>query len=336
MGCHNIDANLKICIITVYFGKLPNYISLWIKSVRLNSNIDFFLYTDDSIDTIELPDNLHVIKLTLPQMKNLADKALNMSVCLDRPYKCCDFKPVYGLIFKDDICSYDYWGHCDLDMIFGDLSRFFNQYEINKYDRFLTLGHLSLFRNNDEVNNRYKANGSFRDFNTVFTNSNSYAFDEFNGITSIYLANRYSMFTKRIFADISPNHKRFTLSTLYSLDRTPRNYRIQTFIWDNGKVFHIYYIGRTLYSEEYAYIHFQKRGELAIQFCGGDCDSFYVTNNGFIKITDQIEKAEVKRINKYPGFIFELYETMRFKLNQWIILNGLRIKKLKNRIGKIN
>ena len=332
MSSHYIDSNLKICIITVYFGKLPNYISLWIKSVRFNSNIDFYLYTDDSVNNIDIPDNLYVKKLTLSQMKSQADKALNMSVCLDRPYKCCDFKPVYGLIFKDDIYSYDYWGHCDLDMIFGDLAHFFSQYEINKYDRFLTLGHLSLFRNNDEVNNRYKMKGSFRDYNTVFTNSNSYAFDEFNGITSIYLANNYSMFSKRIFADISPNHKRFTLSTLYSLDLTPRNYNTQTFIWDNGKVFHVYYIGRRLYFEEYAYIHFQKRGGLAIQFSSGDCDSFYVTNTGFINKSDPIEKTVVKKLNKYPGFIFEFYETMRFKLNQWLFLNGLRIRKLKNKI----
>ncbi len=335
MSSHSIDPNLKICIITVYFGNLPNYISLWIKSVGLNSNIDFYLYTDDRVDNIEIPDNLHVKKLTLQQMKSLAEKALNMSVCLDRPYKCCDFKPVYGLIFQDDVCSYDYWGHCDLDMIFGDLTKFFRQYEINKYDRFLTLGHLSLFRNNAEVNNRYKSKGSFRDYNTVFTNSNSYAFDEFNGITSIYLANNYSMFSKRIFADISPNHKRFTLSTLYSLDLKPKNYRTQTFIWDNGKVFHAYYIGRKLYCEEYAYIHFQKRGELAIQFSNGECDSFFVSNIGFINVTDPIEKTFVKTINKYPGFLYEFYETICFKLKQWFILNRLRIKKLKNEIGNI-
>ena len=320
--------DLKICIITVYFGKLPNYISLWVKSVKYNSKIDFYLYTDDRVDNIDIPDNLHIVYLTLSQMKQRAEKALNMSVCLDRPYKCCDYKPVYGLIFNDDIHSYDYWGHCDLDMIFGNLSKFFSQYEIYKYDRFLALGHLSLFRNNDEVNARYKSNGSFRDYTTVFTNSNSYAFDEFNGITSIYLANNYSMFSKRIFADISPNHKRFTLSTLYTLDSTPINYRLQTFIWDNGKVFRKYYLHGSFFAEEYAYIHFQKRGELNIRFNIEDCNSFYISNIGFIKASEPIEKSLVKKINKYPGYIYELFETIRFKLKQWIVLNRLRVKRI--------
>ena len=90
--------------------------------------------------------------MTLVKMKTLAQNVLGFDVCLDRPYKCCDFKPIYGLIFKEYVSEYEYWGHCDFDLIFGDLQSFFDRYDLYKYDRFIPLGHLSLYRNTDEVN----------------------------------------------------------------------------------------------------------------------------------------------------------------------------------------
>ena len=44
-----------------------------------------------------------------------------MQVTLDRPYKLCDFKPAYGFIFGEYLKEYDYWGHCDIDIVWGDL-----------------------------------------------------------------------------------------------------------------------------------------------------------------------------------------------------------------------
>lgn len=40
--------NKKICIISVYFGKLPTWIDVWLRSVELNEDIDFLLVTEKS------------------------------------------------------------------------------------------------------------------------------------------------------------------------------------------------------------------------------------------------------------------------------------------------
>ena len=32
----------------------------------------------------------------------------------------CDYKVAYGEMFQDYIKEYDFWGHCDMDMIFGE------------------------------------------------------------------------------------------------------------------------------------------------------------------------------------------------------------------------
>ncbi|WP_373091300.1 MULTISPECIES: DUF6625 family protein [Blautia] len=42
----------KICICSVYMGKLPNTIDFWINSIRNNSSIDFVLFTDESAKNI--------------------------------------------------------------------------------------------------------------------------------------------------------------------------------------------------------------------------------------------------------------------------------------------
>lgn len=49
--------NKKIGLFLPYFGKFPNYFSLWIKSVAINPEIQFILITDQNL-TDTLPSNL--------------------------------------------------------------------------------------------------------------------------------------------------------------------------------------------------------------------------------------------------------------------------------------
>ena len=57
-------------------------------------------------------------------MQKLSSRKLGFEVYLERPYKCCDLKPAYGVIFEEYLTAYSYWGHCDFDLIFGDLQYF--------------------------------------------------------------------------------------------------------------------------------------------------------------------------------------------------------------------
>ena len=112
----------KIAILVVYYGEFPPYFDLWI-------------VTDNKFD--DLPDNVKIINITLDEFRKLAEKKLHKKVRIDYPYKLCDFKPLYGHILEDYLSDYDYWGHCDVDLIFGDLRRFFSEYKINKYEDML-------------------------------------------------------------------------------------------------------------------------------------------------------------------------------------------------------
>jgi hypothetical protein len=63
-------------------------------------------------------------------------------------------------------------------------------YKISDYDKFLPLGHLSLYKNTDENNHRYKLSGSrCGDYVMAFSNEKNRAFDEENGMGAIFDTN---------------------------------------------------------------------------------------------------------------------------------------------------
>lgn len=134
----------KIAVVVVYFGKFPNYFGLWLKSCEKNPTIDFLVMTDQQLEN--RPKNVIVKPLTIECMREKASSVLGFAVKLDRPYKCCDFKPLYGLMFGEELKNYDYWGHADIDLIFGNLQYFFDKYRLYDYDKFGALGHLALYK----------------------------------------------------------------------------------------------------------------------------------------------------------------------------------------------
>lgn len=144
----------KIAIIVAYFGKFPNYFPLWLKSCGKNPTVDFIIVTDQELNVPY--DNIIVKKMQLSDLQKKATTVLGFEAALANPYKCCDYKPLYGVLFAEILKGYDYWGHCDIDLIFGDLQYFFDKYDLYSYDKFGTLGHLSLYKNNDMMNNSYK------------------------------------------------------------------------------------------------------------------------------------------------------------------------------------
>lgn len=91
--------NEKVCIISVYFGKLPSWIGIWLRSVKENKNIDFLLVTDDKTITPHIK-NLKIVHSSLNEFKKLAENKLGFKIKLESPYKLCDYKEVWGGNFR--------------------------------------------------------------------------------------------------------------------------------------------------------------------------------------------------------------------------------------------
>lgn len=307
---------IRICVIGVYFGYFPNYFNLWLRSCELNPSVDFYIVTDNKVDS--LPVNVKIISMKLPDMKKMAEEKLGMEISLETPYKCCDYKPVYGLIFEDYIKEYDYWGHCDFDMLFGDLRYFFDKYQIEKYDKFLPLGHLSFFRNTDECNQRFRIEPKKgNSYKKSFTAAQTTQFDELGGINSIYVQEGFPFFKKRIFVDISINWDRIKCAEGYidpldsSMNSDDKNYRYQIFAWANGKVKRFYIEKDGTHEEEFAYIHVKKRKFKELDFDAKTAMCVYICPHKFVEADSKkkITKKHIQIFNHYYGRVYEYFES---------------------------
>ena len=49
-----------------------------------------------------------------------------------------------GVIFTEDLEGFDFWGYCDMNMIFGDIRKFITRDVLLAYKKVLIHGHLSL------------------------------------------------------------------------------------------------------------------------------------------------------------------------------------------------
>ena len=152
----------KICFVIPYFGKFNNYFPFFLESCKNNPSVNWLIYTDDKTK-YNYPDNVMVKYTTFEEIKNKFQEKLSFKIALDRPYKLCDFKPAYGLMFEEDLMQYDYWGYCDVDLFFGDIRKFFTDEILNRYDKIGFYGHCTIFKNNTKVNNLFKSNKRYKE-----------------------------------------------------------------------------------------------------------------------------------------------------------------------------
>lgn len=109
----------SIVLILPYFGKFNEYFSLFLNSCKYNKTINWLIYTDDKRQ-FSYPPNVKVIYCTFSDFKKRIERNFQFNISLDAPYKLCDFKPAYGEALQQDIEEFNFWGHCDCDLIFGD------------------------------------------------------------------------------------------------------------------------------------------------------------------------------------------------------------------------
>jgi hypothetical protein len=252
----------KLIIIACYFGKLPNYLNLFMKSCEKNDSIDFLFVTDcESQIEKPLPENIHILSFTFFQITSLIKSTLGLNCICHKPYKLCDYRPAYGLIFSEYVKGYQYWGHCDIDLIFGNLKAFIDRPMIEGYNKIFSNGSLTLYRNTVINNNSFKLKFSGINYKHVFLHKYSFYFDESKGINLICKENNISYYKSASFEenyclDVFPPSTTGSLKFSFA---GILNHPQQFAIWDNGHVLLYHIENGELISKEYAYIHLQKR-----------------------------------------------------------------------------
>jgi hypothetical protein len=171
----------EILLIMVHFGKLPPAIELTLETCKFNPHVQW-LFVSDQVPPVSLSRNITFIRSSLEEFRKLVESKLGLNIPLRNPYKICDFRPAFGIIFSDHITGFTYWGHCDADVIYGDVYRFLSPLFPNRFDIISTLdfrlnGPLTLFRNSEKVNQIFRRHPEYVKF--FKDPKNLYVFDEY-------------------------------------------------------------------------------------------------------------------------------------------------------------
>lgn len=169
----------RIAIIIPYFGKFPEWADLYFYSCAQNSFIDWHIFTDCNY-TSKSYSNISIHKISFEDYcKNVSDE-LKISFNPASAYKLCDLKPFYGFIHRNLLDSYEFWGFADMDIVWGDIAKFYTDELLDRYDVFSThndrmSGHLSIIRSNEHYRNLcFKINN----WQHKLEDSANYALDE--------------------------------------------------------------------------------------------------------------------------------------------------------------
>lgn len=243
----------KIAYIIPYFGKLPSNFELWIMSCEVNPTIDWLLYTDDKT-TYNYPSNVKVTYCTFDDIKNKIQTKFDFKILIDRPWKLCDYKVAYGDIFEEELKEYDFWGYCDLDLMWGNIRKFITDEILDKYDKIGFQGHSTLYKNNKEVNSRYKIEiPEYPSYKEIFTTSKGYCFDE-NIICGIYDKLNIPYYKETNFAHLRLYEYNFVFAHV-PLEDEYKN-KNQILLWDSGHLYRKYLVNKKIFTEEFMYVHF--------------------------------------------------------------------------------
>ncbi|WP_369351083.1 DUF6625 family protein [Streptococcus hillyeri] len=278
----------KRIFIIAHFGKFNNYFQLFLNSCNKNQSTNFLILTDDKTKYI-YPRNVKVIYSTLGEINQRAEKVLKQPIQIQRPYKLCDLKSIYGLLFSDLITEYDYWGYCDTDLIFGNFDKLIEPVLGEEYDKIFFLGHCSLVKNTQEINRLLLSEESF--VNKLSDSENNYSLDEefSESINTILLKYGKKIYLEELEANTYTKTSNFYLT---HWNHELKKYEIiknknHLFVYENGSIYEYFLQDNQLYQKEYLYMHFQSRPmEIKINL---DTQYYKIIPNAF----EELEYSEV-------------------------------------------
>ena len=141
---------MKIAIIIPYFGQFPVWFDLYLYSCSKNPQVDFLFFTDCVLPK-RIYDNTIFYKTDFKSYCKRVSDCLAIDFRPTNAYKLCDLKPFYGVIHKEELKDYDFWGFGDCDLVYGDLQILISKENLERYEFITThsgrvAGHFTVMR----------------------------------------------------------------------------------------------------------------------------------------------------------------------------------------------
>ncbi len=310
---------MKIAILTFYFGEFSNYFDVWLKGVEGNPDYDFIFYTDNR-KKYDYPLNMKVNYCSFDAIRDRVQKHFDFTISLEKPYKFTDFKPAFGVIFKEDINGYDYWGYVDQDVILGNISKFITEDILASHDRILTRDHLSIYRNTHEIALRFKTESKKYGnlYKTVFESPEIFCFGERGhyGTYHIWTDKGWTIYDQPITADISYKKHYFQLTDSEGYENTQSPKQLFALTVEEGRSCLKQYSAKNnqVYEREFLYMHLQKRKMSVERKNMSNKDLYFIISpNRIIQVDETIaNRLNESAIEKYVGRIDPVKDFIRY------------------------
>lgn len=319
----------KIRIIIPYFGKLPEFFPYFLMTAKRNHKIDFLIYTDQDFEKfLELEaTNISFVNISFKELKQKVQSKFDFKISLETPYKLCDYKVAYGLIFDEELKEYDYWGFCDTDVLLGDVYQFLEKHDFfsQDYARYGLLGHLQIYKNDKQVNSIFMTGVGMKyrlDYRNVFTINPNFIFDEEEGVQKLFEKSGLKQLQDKYFDDIDISHFSFREYD----ESNPR----RLYFWSNKNGLEsINLVDGEIVVKRPLYAHFQKRMIQCPEF--ELVDSFYVIPNKLV-VGDKISIQDIEKVTQNKFYWEHVKSTLlkKLKKEKWtleFIRHKLRMKK---------
>lgn len=312
----------SIILIIPYFGKWPVWFDAYLCSVETNPTIQWLCPTDCEIP-LKHPENITFLPISISALNTHVNTVVEANVPLN-PRKFCDLKPAYGDIFKEHITNFDFWGICDMDIVWGDIRKFMTPELLNDYDIICSRpeaisGHFNLFRNTESLNIFYKSIPNYR---KLFEVPKFMWFDEVVLTKHIKYLSENNKNPFKVFWNEESVKKGIE-------SEKHQEYYLDRWLFENGKIYDLYDINK----KEYMYLHFIN-WKRTMKYCEviflDHPNQFYISYNGMhYKTHTIIAKAFNGFRNLFDGYYVLL---RRIKLKKKIM--SLK-KRVVNRLTRI-
>ena len=244
----------SVAVIGIQIGPWPDNMWLFLRSCGWNPSVKWLIFSDHDFP-IGPPSNVKRIQASLGGLRERFSSALGRPVSLEIPYKLCDYRPMFGEIFSKELTGFDFWGHCDFDVVFGRIREVLPARAFVDFDKILIRGNFALYRNTDSINAVFRQVLPGIDWRNVVESSKYRAFDEWSGIYRILLDRRIPIYNEPVIADIDPRYYDLRLThtdgfvpQMITQDQATGKLTLDRWLPDHGLV-----------SEEKLLIHLQKR-----------------------------------------------------------------------------
>lgn len=143
---------MKVKLFTPWDGPLPEWYPHFQQRLKYTRQFEHTL--------VQLPDHVKA-------MNALAQQVSGFPCHKTTAYAQCDYRPLFGEMFADQLRGCDWWGWCDLDIVWGDLDRLLGPFlatqDIISTCRHYVHGPMALVRNTPRLNTLYRSHPDLAD-----------------------------------------------------------------------------------------------------------------------------------------------------------------------------